>query len=379
MRRGHGWIVRWVVALAAFGFVAWIIPVRDRCWDPLAPTSTRAPVSRTGAQCILHVRSGPVTLGSAECARLRCEPGLESTFARARLGVLVALLALYAAGTLAWAARWRALLGFAGVDLALGTVWRISVEAQAGGVLLPGGLGGDALRIGSVLALAPRPGAARSKAAIVVASVLLDRAIGLSVIAALAAALGYALRSRSVVVAAGPLEAVLAFIPAAVLGGFIGLRSDRFGEARRPAWLATTRLGPLLSPILTYIRDRRAPHAVAIAVLLSVVVAAVQFAVVRGLVFAVGGVPADETWVYVGTAMAFIVSAVPALPGGWGTADAAYVFFFGLAGLAPGVALAVCLMFRFFWYLSAVAGAILHMTHGSASAQPAEADPAETI
>jgi len=83
--------------------------------------------------------------------------------------------------------------------------------------------------------------------------------------------------------------------------------------------------------------------------------------------------------VYVGTAMAFIVSAVPALPGGWGTADAAYVFFFGLAGLAPGVALAVCLMFRFFWYLSAVAGAILHMTHGSASAQPAEADPAETI
>jgi len=47
----------------------------------------------------------------------------------------------------------------------------------------------------------------------------------------------------------------------------------------------------------------------------------------------------------------------------WGTADAAYVFFFGLAGLRPGTSLAVCLMYRLFWYLSGVAGAILHMLH----------------
>jgi hypothetical protein len=42
----------------------------------------------------------------------------------------------------------------------------------------------------------------------------------------------------------------------------------------------------------------------------------------------------NDKWIYLGTAMAFIVSAIPALPGGWGTADAAYVFFFALGGVA---------------------------------------------
>jgi uncharacterized membrane protein YbhN (UPF0104 family) len=156
-------------------------------------------------------------------------------------------------------------------------------------------------------------------------------------------------------------------IPVAVLSGLIWLRSGRFSETRRPAWLGTRRLGAALTPVLSYARDPRAPAAVAIAVAWSGVVAAVQFAVIRGLVFAVGGVPADEKWVFVGAAMAFIVGAIPALPGGWGTADAAYVFFFGLAGLAPGVALAVCLLFRSFWYVSAVVGAILYLTRPGSS------------
>jgi uncharacterized membrane protein YbhN (UPF0104 family) len=67
--------------------------------------------------------------------------------------------------------------------------------------------------------------------------------------------------------------------------------------------------------------------------------------------------------------MAFIVAAVPALPGGWGTADAAYIFFFGMAGLSVGTALAVCLLYRLFWYLSGVSGAILHL------ARPRPAQP----
>ena len=90
-----------------------------------------------------------------------------------------------------------------------------------------------------------------------------------------------------------------------------------------------------MGPVLAYIRDPRAPRAIATAAALSVVVAVVQFAVIRGLVFALGAVPTEEKWIYVGTAMAFIVGAIPALPGGWGTADAAYVFFFGLGGIGP--------------------------------------------
>jgi uncharacterized protein (TIRG00374 family) len=81
-----------------------------------------------------------------------------------------------------------------------------------------------------------------------------------------------------------------------------------------------------------------------------------------------------EKWVYVGAAMAFIVGAIPALPGGWGTADATYVFFFALAGLGPSVGLSVCLLFRLFWYLSGIVGAILHLTRPGAAAGAASAD-----
>ena len=45
---------------------------------------------------------------------------------------------------------------------------------------------------------------------------------------------------------------------------------------------------------------------------LSVVVAGVQLVVVRGLVLALGATPADEKWVYVGTAIAFVAAAIPA-------------------------------------------------------------------
>ena len=114
-----------------------------------------------------------------------------------------------------------------------------------------------------------------------------------------------------------------------------------------------------------YLRDPRAPRAIATAAALSAIVALTQFAVIRGLVFAVGSTPSEERWVYVGAAMAFVVGALPGLPGAWGTADATYVFFFGLAGIDAGGALAVCLFFRLFWYLLGAAGGILHVMRPS--------------
>jgi uncharacterized membrane protein YbhN (UPF0104 family) len=344
----------WVLAVAALSFVGWMTPVRDRCWDPRAAESTHVAVSRTENGCVLHVRSGDVSVDAGQCAELQCEPGIVSTFAHMRVGIVAGLLAVYAVGTLAWAARWRALLSFAGIDLPLGRVWRIAIEAQAGGILLPGGLGGDALRIASVVARPTVPGEARAPASIVVASVLLDRAVGLSLVAATAALMGVA----SGGVHAGPLVGVLAAIPVAVLFGLVALRRAP------PPWIARLsqgRGGTVTGPVLAYLRDPRAPRAIATAAALSVVVAAIQFLVIRGLVFALGAVPTDEKWIYVGTAMAFIVGIIPALPGAWGTADAAYVFFFGLGGIASGAALATSLIFRLFWYLSGVGGALLRV------------------
>jgi uncharacterized membrane protein YbhN (UPF0104 family) len=268
---------------------------------------------------------------------------------------MVGLFGLYVLATLAWAGRWRALLSFAGVDLSLMQVWRVSIEAQAGGVVLPGGIGGDALRIASVLARPARAGAPRAPAAIVVASVILDRAVGLALVASIAAILGVA----SGGLGAGPPAAVLAVIPVAILGGFLVLRRAPIHRVRL---LSQGRVGRVVGPVLAYLRHPRAPRAIATAAALSVVVAGAQLGVVRGLVLALGAAPAQEKWIYVGTAMAFIVGALPTLPGGWGTVDAAYVAFFGLAGIGSGTALAVCLVFRLFWYGLAVAGAVLYVT-----------------
>jgi uncharacterized membrane protein YbhN (UPF0104 family) len=362
-----GRLLSWALAIAALTFVAWVVPVRDRCWDARAPTSTKVAVTHDGGGCVLHLQTGPVRIDARECDQLRCEPGVASVLAHAQPGMLVALLAIYAVGTLAWAARWRALLGIAGIDMRIAEVWRVSIQAQAGGVLLPGGIGGDALRVASVLARPTRIGEKRGSVAIVVASVLLDRAIGLSVIAAVAATLGLAW--------GGLHDATLAFALGGIpVGVLVGLAVLRRAPLHRISWLVGGRLGRIARPVLEYVRDPRAPGAIARAAALSVVVACVQFAVIRGLVHALGCEPAAEKWVYVGSAMAFIVAAIPALPGGWGTADAAYVFFLGLAGLSAGQALGVCLLYRLFWYLSGVVGAVLTVARPRTVASAPRAD-----
>ncbi len=199
-----------------------------------------------------------------------------------------------------------------------------------------------------------------------VASVLLDRVVGLAVLAALAAGLGFACGGLH----AGPLAFALAAIPVALVGGLVVVRVVPWHRARS---LLESRVGTALRPVLDYVRHPGAPRAIVVAAALSVLVAGVQLITIRGLILALGGVPTAEKWVYVGSAMAFLAGALPALPGGWGTADAAYVFFLGLAGLPASTALGVSLSYRLFWYLLGVAGAALHVARPRASAVAASA------
>ena len=297
-----------------------MLPVRDRCWDPRSPSTTRVTVSRHHAGCILMRGDEEVHVSPENCAALECEPGIASTLAHAKPEVLGLLLVVYFLGTLAWAARWRALLGFAGVDMPLLRVWRVSIEAQAGGILLPGGIGGDALRIASVLGRPSVPGEERAPPVIVVASVLLDRAVGLTVVAALAASLAFVWGG----VHAGPLAGILAGIPVAFL---VGLTVLRRAPLHRVGWLVEGRVGKIAKPILAYVRDDRAPKAIAWALALSILVAATQFATIRGFIFALGCTPTAEKWVYVGTAMAFIVGAYPPHAGGAGAQPTRRTYF----------------------------------------------------
>jgi uncharacterized membrane protein YbhN (UPF0104 family) len=278
---------------------------------------------------------------------------LGTTMEGANLGIVFGLLAVYFLATVLWATRWRALLGLARVPLKLGETWRITVEAQAGGILLPGGIGGDALRVGFVVGKG-------AKLATVLSSVLLDRVIGLVTSSAVATALAAAMLSGGHM---PDVFVVLAAIPVAFVLGIALLRWRRVSEL---PFLARGPLSRVARPVLDYVGDPGAPRAIAKGLAISVLVSAAHMVILRGLVTAFGGVPTEEVWIYLGTTMSFIVSAIPALPGGWGTADAAFVFFFGKAGLAPSVALAVSLVYRLFWYASGGVGAVLYLLRSHA-------------
>jgi len=300
-----------VIAVLALAFVVWVVPLRDRC---------------TAAGC---------------------EPGLLTTLRTANVPLLVALFAFYMAGTLAWAARWRALLGLAGVRVPLFAAWRITLEAQAGGILLPGGVAGDALRVTFVKARAPEADTAK-----IVASVFADRVVGLVTLASIATVAALTTGGRDL----GAFLYVIAAIPCVAAVGWLVLR--RPGLASRPIFSRGV-LARVVRPMLEYAGAEEGPRALVRGVLLSLLVSLVQLLVVRGLVAALGVHPTREAWVYVGTTLGMIVAAVPLAPGAWGTADAAYVFFLAQAGVPAPVALSVCLVYRCYWYASGVIGASL--------------------
>ena len=297
------------VAMASIVFVVWMVPFRDRC-----------------------TADG-------------CEPGLFTTLRQTNVPLLVALFGLYLLGTLAWAARWRALLGLAEVKLSLIDTWRITLEAQAGGILLPGGIAGDALRVAHVHARAPEVVLPK-----VFASLLADRVIGLITLASLAALAGVAFPGTKLNTAL-----ILGAIPVASVLGWLFVRQPAVARSR---FLTGSKLGRrVLGPMLEYAASARGPRAMRKGLLLSLLVSGVQLLVVRGIIAVLGVTPEHEALVYVGTTFGMMVAALPVAPGSWGTAEAAYVFFLGQAGIPPSAAAAVCLLYRVFWYASGVVGA----------------------
>jgi uncharacterized membrane protein YbhN (UPF0104 family) len=395
-------VLVWLLALTALGFVAHVVPLRDRCDDPgprepatvsPGPRPPRLAVTRDDSGgCTLLRPGGDLRLAPQACAALVCEPGLVTALASARVAWLVPLLALYFAGTLAWAARWRALLALGGVRAPLLAVWRVTLESQAGGILLPGGVGGDALRVGFGTALGRRgafvttsgPPASPASTATVIATVLLDRALGLVTVSIAAATAAWlfardgedaGMRAATVVLAALPIAFVgmivtLRHVNARVRAGARGAGAgdaralDTMGRGGRAPSTLRALAARVVAPVLGYVGGPGAPRAIARAAALSLLVSASQLAVVRGILHALGASPSAEGLVYVGTTMAFMVAVVPGLPGGWGTSDAAFVFFLARAGITPSSALAVSLIYRLFWYGSGGVGALLFLFRG---------------
>jgi uncharacterized protein (TIRG00374 family) len=308
--------LRWGISLAAVGFIAWMLPIRDRC-------------NAVGV----------------------CEDGLLTTFKRANVLLVMALFGVYLASTIAWSARWRALLRLADVELAFRAAWRLTLEAQAGGVLLPGGVGGDALRVAYVKERVPSVSVAK-----IAASIMADRALGLVTLALMALGLALLFDPGKDLRIAMPM---LAGIPFGAVCSWVVLRQAVKSDRVRRMRLLQGKLGShLVLPLLEYASSPVATSVILRGLLLSILVSAAQLLVVRGLVAALGVSPNGEAWLFVGVAFAMVVSALPTSPGAWGTAEAAYVFFLGRAGVPAPAATAVCLLYRLMWYATGSIGAV---------------------
>lgn len=323
--------------------VAYAVPFRERCYDKVVGVSTLASVSRVNGGCVLHLRSGEVTITTDACAKLTCQPGLLLVVQRANVPSLLALVLAYLGATALYAFRWRALLAVDDVKLSAFELWRVSTLAQMGGVLLPGGVGGDALRI----IYAKGRGVPTGIAA---ATIVVDRFIGLTTLSVLA--LGLALTM------AAPWSPILTVLAGIAVGVPLALAvllwvARKWGD-QPLGWLERLRT------VVDYFRTEHAPLRVAQAFAWSFVVSSSQLLIVRGIVVALGERPLVEGWVYAGSAISMMVSALPGLPQGWGTTDAAYVYFLDKAGIAAAGALAVCLSYRMLYYTYVLVAVALH-------------------
>lgn len=355
--------LKWGLCILAVAFVATRVPLHDRCTDPSQPSAPAFSIRRDDGGCTILPKDGapagqgPVLLTPPQCAELRCEPGFLSSIRGARVDMVFGLLLVVAVSLTASAVRWRILLRLGGIAMSFPTAYVLLYRAQAAAVLLPGGIGGDALRVTAVV---NRGGSTP----VALASVMADRLIGLGALAVLAITFGLAFGGLS----SGAATVALVACPLSLLGSLLVLRSERL---RRLPVLERSAVGRFLKPMLDYTAAPGALPALAKATVAAFFVAAFQLAVVRGLVAAVGITPTDERAVYVGTAMCFVVTAIPAFPGGWGTVDAAFVYFLGRAGVPPSAALGVSLFYRLFWYVVAVIGGLtMALSRSSSSSSP---------
>ncbi len=275
-----------------------------------------------------------------------------------RLNVLLAAGgALCLAGSVVTSAiRWRGLLAVQDVRLSPGRIVRLAFLAELFSNVLPGQLGGDAVKAYCVARQTPRK-------AHVVVSVFVDRLMGvcglailaavmLGVVAAAGLARGAALRkpALSVLVVAGAVAAGTALLVSGRLRRLLGIQGLL---GRLPFYRHLAAAGDALSH---YGRHRRAMLRAAGLTFLA------QGLSIGSVALAGAALHLPIPWhayvLYV--PLIVIVSAVPVTPGGIGVMEQLYVLY-----LSPGdaaVAVALALLVRATMVVVALPGAVVAAT-----------------
>ncbi len=273
--------------------------------------------------------------GAGDEGEVRLEPdlaqGLESIMGRLSVWTIPLGAALILLSFLIGAARWRALLRVQDISLGAGEAVRLTFIGLFFNNVVPGSTGGDVAK-GWILAR-KHPG----KGPAVFSAVLVDRVLGLFVLAGIAACVMLLALDRYATLA---LVMWAMLCGAAVLAALVLSRRVRKALGLDALYKRLPAAGTLQALDHALLSYRGEGRLLLHAVLLSVFAQAAFVGSI--IVFGLGlgldesaGLAAPAVLSYAMTLPpVLIVSAIPLLPGGWGVGEAAYGYFFALVGVA---------------------------------------------
>jgi len=280
------------------------------------------------------------------------------TLAAANWPLLALALALYIAGIALRALRWRALLRAKEIDVPLSRLVVLYYVGSFFNIMLPTGVGGDAVRAYELAQYTPTPEAA-------VGTVLIDRAIGLLVLLLMAALV--------LPLSASLLQPWVAWLVVVLtVGSFGGVALLFWG--RPLEWLFGS-LPPRLQAIIgrpvvrklyrsfTGYGRRSISVAVAVSVVFNLSLIAVNVLIGLGL-----GVHVPVRYYVVFISLISFSTALPISLGGLGVREGGFTALFGQVGVPQAVAFSMSLAFYLINVLSGLIGGVLYAWEGARGA-----------
>lgn len=230
------------------------------------------------------------------------------------------------------ALRWREIAQLCGASLTFRRAFRLNVIAAFFNQVLPSSVGGDAMRVWFV----GRGGAGWRAAGY---SVLIDRAIGLAVLALLiAASLPWSLR----LIADPQGRAALLLVDAAAIAGGIGFLALGFLQWNWLTRWKIVRHVQACSQIAGRLLASRVhgPSLVILSLLVNVLNAVVAWAVIRSI-----GAGASFAQLFLLIPPIMLVTTIPVSIAGWGLREATMALAFAYAALRPEDGVSASLLF----------------------------------
>ena len=279
--------------------------------------------------------------------------------AQAQWGFLGLALALYVGGVALRALRWQALLRAKGIAVPLPRLVTLYYVGGFFNIMLPTGIGGDAVRAYELARYTPHVETA-------VGTVLLDRAAGLVMLFCMAA--------LALPFSAGLLDPWVSLLVLGLTAGSLAVLVSLFwGRPLRrafhslPAALRRMLDRPILRRLfeaLSGYDGRALAAALGISVGFNLLLIAVNVLIGLGL-----GVRSVTLGQY--AAFVSLISASTALPisfGGWGVREGGYTALYPRAGVAVPTAMAMALTFDLINVLAGLIGGVLYAYEGARGA-----------